>query len=132
MSNETGGCGTCGDAKGAGSTLSAQNNSAPAERLGRPRVSSMLTDPVIVPYGQEPANIPVSFRSDQVLRGMSGETLGRLTGEGGIESSPETASRTTPPDNNRTTMPRAETETTVRLAQCHPHKAAYRLHWPAS
>lgn len=61
MSNDNGGCNTCGDAK----------SPAPAERLGTGRTFSKFTDPVIVPYGQEPTNIPVSFRSDQVLRGLT-------------------------------------------------------------
>lgn len=74
MSNENGGCGACGDATGEGSTLSANNNSAPAERLGTGRASNKFTEPVIVPYGQELTNIPVSFRSDQVLRGISSES----------------------------------------------------------
>ncbi len=86
MSNENGGCGTCGDAKGDGSTLSANNNSAPAERLGRLAARDALADVVVAPYGHEPANIPVGFCSDQVLRGASAGALNRLIES--VESNP--------------------------------------------
>ena len=60
MSNETGGCNECGDA-----------NPAPAARLGNSRAVDSLADVVIAPYGQEPANIPVSFRSEHIVRNMA-------------------------------------------------------------
>lgn len=128
MSNETGGCNTSGAAKGSGKSLASFNESSFTDGHQKPPGADRMADLVIAPFGQEPANVPVSFRSDEVLRGMSTEFVNSLLGRAPAKGAPLTAGPGRTPSNNyqAATPPANTLPWTNRTARVTPMATALR------